>query len=187
MADTEHKLTDAIGRPLLPFDVDGQLFHVRQPMPEEYDDGEMLKTLAYQKTLKQDYVQDVAAVPCSDGEKALFERVISDTQARFDALGDVENAALKDQLAAEIARLRNDITDRTLAEEFASDKATLARDRWLTMRLLLDENGKAIFDLAAKDFPEKWAKFPIKVKDAARVFIWHALSLVREAPFSSGH
>ena len=185
MADkTENKLTDVIGRDLLPFEVDGKLFHVRQPMPEEYDDGEMLKTLAYQKTLKQDYVQDVADVACSDGEKALFEMVIKDTQARFDALGDVENALLKDQLAAEIARLRNDITDRTLAQEFASDKATLARDRWLTMRLLCDADGKPVFDLAAKDFAAQWAKFPIKVKDAARVIIWHALALVREAPFS---
>lgn len=184
MTKTEHKLTDAIGRPLLPFEVDGKTFHIRQPMPEEYDDGEMLKTLIYQKTLQEDYVQDVAATPCSDGEKALFEMVIKDTQARFDALVDADNSALKDQLAVEIARLRNEITDRTLAQEFASDKATLTRDRWLTMRLLCDADGKPIFTITDKDLATQWAKFPIKIKDAARTLIWRALALVREAPFS---
>jgi len=175
-------LTDAVGRDLLDFEIDGKKFFVRQPSPEEYDDADALKTLTYNRTLEQDYVKDVADMPCSTGERALFQMVLETTQEKFEhANGD--DQMLKDSLSAEIVRLQGEIETRTLAQEFASDKATLTRDRWLTMRLLCNDTGKAVFNVRAKDFETQWTKFPIKVKDAARPVIWRALTLVREAPF----
>lgn len=185
--DTTGMLSDIYGRNLIPFEVEGQKFFVRQPTPDEYDDGEALKTLTYNKVIQQDYVQEVANLPCSQGEKALFQLVLKDTKERFDRLGDAENAFLKEQLAREMARLESDIASRTLAEEYASDKATLVRDRWLTMRLLCREDGRPVFNLLAKDFATRWALLSVKIKDAARPAIWRALQLVREAPFSLGH
>lgn len=176
-------LTDAVGRALLSFEVNKKTFCIRQPLPDEYDDADALKTLTYNRTLAQDYVKDVADLPCSEGERMLFQLVQKNTQDKFDALDEHADPTLKDQLVTEIARLQGEVESRTLAQEFASDKATLTRDRWLTIRLLCDDQGKTIFDVHDKDFVAKWANFNLQVKDAARPVIWRALSLVREAPF----
>lgn len=180
----QYTLTDAVGNPLLPLDVEDKHYFIRQPAPEEYDDASNLQTFTYRKTLTLPHIQDVADTPCSAGERALFERIIADTQARFDALDPETQGAQKQALAEELARLQMTLDGRTLAQETAWDQAILARDRWLTMRLLCDEHGKPYFDTRAKDFPAKWAKLPLKVKDAARPVIWHAWALVSEAPFS---
>lgn len=182
--DTQPTLTDAVGRALLPFEVNHKTFYIRQPLPEEYDDADSLKTLIYQRTLKEEFTQEVANVPCSDAERMLYQTVLKNVQDRFDNLNGDADPALKDQLAAELVRLQAEIDSRTLAEEYASDKANLSRDRWLTMRLLCDDQGKPVFNLRAKDFQARWANFPMPVKDAARPVIWRALALVREAPFS---
>lgn len=174
-------LTDALGNSMLTFRSEGRNWSIRQPLPEEYDDAMSLQTMTYRKVLQQPHVQAVANMPCSEGERALLEGMISLTERRF---REAEDGPQKDDLAQELARLQNDLTSRTLAQETASDRAALTRDRWLCMRLLCDENGKAIFDTSATDFEEKWNKFPIKIKDDARPAIWRALTLVREAPFS---
>lgn len=175
-------LTDAVGNALIPFEVDGHKFNIRQPTAEEYDDALSLQRMVYQKTLQMPHVQAVADMPCSDNERSLFEAMIESTKEKFEAAEDGPN---KRALAEELARLQNELNERTLAEETASDAASLKRDRWLCMYLLCDEHGKPLFNTKAKNFEAAWNKLPIKVKNEARPYIWQALALVREAPFSS--
>jgi len=177
-------LTDLFGRSLLFFDVDGQTFAIRQPTPEEYDDAEHMRELAYKKALTRPEIQELRNQPCSDEERAAFESVIAQSEARFRELADDHPA--KQQLAEEIAQLRQTLERRTLAEELAWNRGILARDRYLTGRLLCHADGTPYFNQRdEKVFQEQWRALPIKIKDAARVKIWQALALVREAPFSS--
>jgi hypothetical protein len=178
-------LTDVIGNALLNFTVSARTYYIRQPSPEEYDDAMSLQAFTYRKTLAQPHVKDVADMPCSDGERELFERMITDSQTRFDAADPEADAALKASLAEEIASLQNQLEGRTLAQETASDRAALARDRWLCMRLLCDANGKSVFDTSSKSLATAWAKLSMKVKDEARPTIWRVLAMVREVPFES--
>jgi len=179
--DNKVTLTDAVGNEMLSFEVDGKQFYVRQPTPEEYDDAMALQSLVYRKTLAAPHIKDVADVPCSDGERAIFQAMIDDAQRRFD---ESEDEVAKQSLAQELARLQTELEGRTLAEETASDTAALKRDRWLCARLLCDANGKSLFDTASKDFEKRWNKLPVRIKNEVRPLIWRALALVREAPFS---
>lgn len=174
-------LTDVLGNALLAFEVNGRRWHIRQPLPEEYDDAMSLQTMTYRRVLQQPHVVAVQDIPCSEGERRLLKGMIENLEKRFN---EMEDGALKEDLAQELARLQVDLNQRTLAQETASDRAALARDRWLCMRLLCDEQGKPVFNTAAPDFEKKWSRLPIGIKDAARPSIWEVLTLVREAPFS---
>lgn len=176
------QLTDAVGNALLPFEVDGHAFYIRQPSPEEYDEAMTLQRMTYNKTLQMPHIKEVADMPCSEGERVLFQAMLDDAQAKFDAADD---GPAKRTLADEIARLQNELKGRTLAEETASDAAALRRDRWLCAHLLCDKDGKPYFNTTAKTFEARWNKLPLKVKNEARPVIWQALTLVREAPFAS--
>lgn len=181
MTDTA-TLTDAVGNALLPFDVEDKRFYIRQPAHDEYDEAMSMQRLVYQKKLHEAYIQDVADVPCSEGERLLFQAMVDDTEKRFQEAPD---GPQKRVLADELANLQNQMQGRTLAEETAADTAALKRDRWLCARLLCHEDGTPYFDPHAKDFAQRWNKLPIRVKNEARSTIWQALALVREAPFLS--
>jgi ABC-type nitrate/sulfonate/bicarbonate transport system ATPase subunit len=94
--------------------------------------------------------------------------------------GDAEKDALLDRIAA----LQRTLDKRSLADELAGERALLARDRYLTQRLLQDEHGKPALDLRGPDFAQQWERLPLRVKDAARPAVWTVLGQVRQAPFS---
>jgi hypothetical protein len=108
--------------------------------------------------------------------------MIDAAERQFNEAGD--GSPEKEGLADRLAALQRAIEKRSLADEMAGDRALLARDRYLTQRLLCDEHGKQALNPRAVDFPEQWERLPLKVKNAARPAIWTALGQVRQAPFS---
>ena len=72
------------------------------------------------------------------------------------------------------------------ADELASRRAAMIRDRWLVARLLRDADGEPLFDpndeVSAREFQSaKWQR----VKDAARPVVWRVLGIIRTVPFGS--
>jgi hypothetical protein len=184
MADDvpEQRLTDIIEAVGMHFEVDGIGFSIRQPTTEEYDDAIALQRLVYRRTLALPAVKALEDEPCSDGEVERYKAMIATTQRSFEEAEP--GSAYKDSLAEDVARLMRDLDGRTLAQEIASERAVIARDRWLCARLLCNGDGKPVFKTNDKGFPEEWERLPLRVKDASRPAIWTALGLVSTAPFS---
>jgi hypothetical protein len=164
-----------------PFEVDGVQFQVRQPTTEEYDDALNLQRLVYRTALAQPHIAALKEYPCTDAERANYERLLERIEADQEA---AESPEKKDELEAEKVGLLADLESRTLAEETASEQAILKRDRWLTARLLCDAEGEPVFKPNSRDFATQWERLSLKIKDTARPAIWIVLGMVREAPFS---
>ena len=175
-------LTEIIEATALRFTVDGEEFTIRQPTTEEYDDAIALQRLVYRRMLALPEVKALEDEPCSAGERARYEAMIAATQDDFEEAEP--GSARKDALAEDVARLMRDLDARTLAQEIASERAIVARDRWLCARLLCDADGKPVFRTNDKSFPEQWERLPMRVKEAARPSVWAALGLVNAVPFS---
>lgn len=179
--DLTGQLTDAMDGAPVPFFVDGEAFTIRQPSPEEYDDAMAIQSITRKRALALPEIAELQSVPCSDRERAIFEGMIEAAERLYE---ETEDDAAGTAIAERINRLREQMEKRTLAEEVASERAILARDRYLCQRLLADKNGKALLDPKSPTFAKKWAKLSLSVKDAARPAIWTALALVQNVPFS---
>lgn len=174
----------------VPFEVDGTNFYVRPPTTEEYDDALSIQDLVLHRMLAMPEIADLADTPCSEAERARYERWIKQAEKRFSeaAHGSTQRQAAAD----EVARLKRQIEARSLADEVASDRAVLARDRWLCMRLLCradtDEAGRVtcgaqVFDVRSPHIKVDWERPGwLRVKDAARPAIWILLAQVQQAP-----
>lgn len=178
------QVADALAGKGTPFEVDGVSFLVRPPTTEEYDDAEALGKLVRLRTLRLPFIVEVANEPCTDQERAVYEGMVEAAEERFRLAED--GSAVKDALARRIADLQRQIERRTLADEMADERATLARDRWLCMRLLCDDQGRQAVPLDGKpaEIEAIWEAIPITVKNRARPAIWSEVRKVREAPFS---
>jgi hypothetical protein len=177
----EEQNTALIDADLIPFVVDGEIFTIRQPSPEEYDDAMAIESITRKRVMALPEIAELKSLPCSDGELATWEAMIASAQALRD---QTEDETAQAAIAERITRLQERMLNRTLADEVAFERASLARDRYLTQRLLCDKNGKQLLDPKAKNFPEKWTRLPLSVKNAARQPIWTALAMVQNVPFS---
>lgn len=180
--DERANLVDVLDGKAVPFSVDGATFLVRQPTTEEYDDAIALQNLVIRRTLAMPEVKALKDTPCSDAERLTYEAMIEATNIRFHEAED--NSLEKDALLEQITRLQRTLENRTLADETASERGVLARDRWLTMRLLCDEDGRQLFDTTKPDVGDAWEALPLRVKNEARPAVWRVLGMVRDAPFS---
>ena len=182
--DQRGQVADALAGKGTPFDVDGASILIRPPTTEEYDDAEALGKLVRLRTLRLPFIAEVANEPCTEQERAVYQGMIEATEERFNLSED--GSAVKDALARRIADLQRQIERRTLADELAEERATLARDRWLCMRLLCDDQGRQAVPLDGKpeDIAAAWEAIPVTVKNRARPAIWNEVRKVREAPFS---
>jgi hypothetical protein len=182
--DAPATLTEIVNGAPVPFVVDGVSFAIRQPEPEEYDDAQSLYDLWYAKAMSDPRMAELKNQPCSDGERESLESLANLAEEAAKQPGVKPEKAK--ELLGQAQRLHKSAATRTYAEELAHDKALRSRDRWLTIRLLLDGQGNQVFDEAAPDFKAKWAApGMLKVKEAARRAIWRALDLVENAPFVS--
>ena len=179
--ESEETLAEVMDARPLVFYAAGEQFSIRQPTTEEYDDALGIQNLVLRRTLAMPEVRALADQPCSAAEALTYKAMIAAAEKRFEEL---EDGFAKDAAAAEVSRLERALERRTLADEIAGDRAVLARDRWLTMRLLCDKDGKPVFDTNAADVKARWEALPLSVKEAARPAIWQALALVRSAPFA---
>jgi hypothetical protein len=177
-----NSLADILDGKGVPFVVDGATFLIRPPTTEEYDDAIAMERLMQKRWLSDPALASLKDEPCSDEERRTYQVMIDAAERQFTEAAD--GSQEKQNLAERLASLQRTIEKRTLAEELAGDRALLARDRYLTQRLLCDEHGKQILNPRAADFPEQWEGLPLKVKNAARPAIWTALGQVRQAPFS---
>lgn len=176
-------LTDlATGAPL-PFMAAGQTYQIRQPSPEEYDDARAVQQAYLRLWHARPEVQAIQDLPPSPQEVATYERAAQQAadQAALAEPGSLKQRAMQDRAAFYRATLAH----WTAADEVAGDRALLARDRWLTMRLLQTERGQPVLNLRAPaaEVERAWAALPLEVKDAARPVIWRALAGVEAAPF----
>lgn len=175
-------LADVIAGKGVPFEVNGASFRIRPPTTEEYDDAMAMERMVLKAWQADPALAHLRDVPCSETERASYEAMIADLDARFHAAAD--GSAEKDDLAGQIAGLQRSLDKRTMLDEVASDRALVARDRYLLQRLLVDADGRPIFNPRAADFPEQWERLPMQVKNAGRPAIWLVLRMVRQAPFS---
>lgn len=182
MDDSPVTLADVMDGKGAPFVVGGVSFLIRPPTTEEYDDALAIERMVQRRWLSAPELQPLKEEPCSDAERATYELLIQDADRRFREAED--GSREKDVLLSRIASLQRALETRTLADETAGDRATLARDRYLTQRLIADENGVPLFDTKSKDFAAQWERLSISIKNAARPAVWAVLSQVRDAPFS---
>ena len=181
MADNELTLADVMDGGPIPFWVDSQQFFIRQPTTEEYDDALTVQTITRKRLLALPEFAEMKDTPCSDAERAVFLSMIEAAETAFET---TEDEAARDAMAERIASLQRQLENRTLADEMATDRAMLARDRFLCQRLLCGADGKPLLNPKARNFSEKWELVPLSVKDAARPAIWTAVAMVQQAPFS---
>jgi hypothetical protein len=179
---TDPTLTDVLDGGGTPFEVSGVSFSIRPPAPEEYDDAMNLQTLVYRRSMAAPEIKELADVPCSDEEQLSYAMMIANAEARFKEAE--EGSEIKRDAANTISFLKRQIASRTLAEELSQDRATLARDRWLCMRLLCDGKGEQLLDPKDPELATKWATISPVIRDAARQSIWAELGKARNAPFS---
>ena len=121
-------------------------------------------------------------LPASDDAATLVGDAITQTEqelAEAEAGADDERAEV---LTRRLEGLRGMNDNRSLADEIAEERAILACDRWLTLRLLCDENGKPVVP-PNKITKDSWALLPLRVRNEARPLIWTILSIVNDLPF----
>lgn len=173
-------LTDIMDGKGVPFWVDGRQFYIRPPTTEEYDQALLIQELAHARAMSQPELQAMKDLPVSEGERQMLEARIAIAERAFEA---AEDKRVKDLIAERLAFLQRQLETRTRADELADRYAVLKRDRWLTFRLLCDEEGKQMFDPSDPESLERWERLPMRVKDEARPAIWEVLAAVRNAPF----
>lgn len=185
MESTEHDeptLSDVMAGDGAPFWVDGQEFRIRQPLPEEYDDALHLQRTVTKRLLALPEIAALKAESCSDGERATYDAMILVAQRQFEEAED--GSAAKRALAERVADLQRAIEKRTLADEVAGERAVLARDRWLTARLLTWPDGTPVFDTHSSEFERQWNRPGLlPLLEAARPAVWAVLGMVQNSPF----
>lgn len=181
MAD-ELGLSDVVmGQPL---PVPGTDLLLRWPTPEEYDDAAFMETMHRKKLLADPLLEDLKQQPCSENERVLYEGLIRAMEEGVKQSDDPEQRQL---FIDRLAGLRRILENRTLADELASDRAILVRDRWLTQKLLCNADGSPYFSpsLAEAERLERWRVLAQKVKDSARPVLWRMIMAIENAPFVS--
>lgn len=166
----------------LSVEVGGRTFWVRPPTPEEYDDALHLQNVVRKRLLQTPEIAELRSLPPSDEARATLLQAIADAEREYEALEATDPE--RELLARRLAALRTLQEKRTLADEVAEERAILARDRWLTLRLLTDEQGQPIVppEQIARD---SWHRLPLAVREAARPLIWIMLRMIEELPFGS--
>ncbi len=176
-------LTSALAGEPVWFTVDGTRWGIRHPSTEEYDDAINIQNIARRRALAAPEAQDVRGLPCSPDERDMFETLLRATQER---LKGVPHGSLEQRnLLARLARLQKMVAERTLADELADERALVARDRYLTLRLLVDAAGAQVFDVYDPAVKRAWEKFSMKVKNAARSAVWLVMQVIENIPFAS--
>lgn len=165
------------------FDVDSVRWGIRHPSTEEYDDAVNIQNIMRRRTLLAPEAQELRGQPCSPDERETFEALIRATQDRLKGLahGSLEQR----HLLARLGRLQKMLAERTLADEIADERALVARDRYLTLRLLVDAAGEQVFDVYDPAVKRAWDKFPMKVKNAARSAVWLVMQVIENIPLAS--
>lgn len=164
-------------------DYQGHRLQIRQPTTEEYDEALWLQTVKRRQVLANPEVAALKELPISEGERILFDALISAAEQQFEGMkGDNSSGAdmLRDRLARRVANLRTLLEKRTLADEVAEERAVVVRDRWLTYRLLCDESGRALYPHGEKD----GARAPVELLDLARDAVWRMIQVIENIPFS---
>ena len=164
----------------LSFEIGGKTFWVRPPTPEEYDDALHLQSVVRKRILAAPEIVELRSLPASaEGQETLLG-ALADTEQ---ALQEVESDnPEREMLTRRLAALRRLQETRTLADEVADERAILARDRWLTLRLLTDDAGQPVV-LPTKVSKDSWAILPLQVRNGARPLIWALLRMIEELPF----
>lgn len=151
------------------FEYGGKRYQIVQPTVEQYDDAQIVQSASESLWRKRPEIVEVAEAPCSDEERAIFSLSIKRIEDQI--------ANLPDDRQDEIITLRNrkaamlrEIEERTLADELVSDRALLARDRYLTKVLLRDEHGNR---------PE----ITLGLANAARQHVWKVIAAIDSIPF----
>lgn len=182
-ANYNYNITQALhGEPVW-FEVDGQRWGLRHPATEEYDDAVNIQNIARRRAMAAPEMQELRSLPCSPEEQATFAAMIRATQEQLKGLahGSLEQR----HLLARLARLRRMAAERTLADEVADERALVARDRYLTLRLLVNEHGQQVFDVYDPLVKKAWDRFPMKVKNAARAAVWTVIQVIEQIPLAS--
>lgn len=168
------------GHPV-PCELDGQTFYVRQPLPEEWDDGMSLQETVRKRMLGLPEIRALREQPISDEERETLQAQVAAAQTLYEA---AEPGRVRDKAARQLDALRRALEKHTLADEVANERAVLARDRFLALRLLQDGDGRPLFDTRAKDLPEQLRQPGVlRLLEAARPAVWAALVMVQQAPF----
>ena len=131
-------------------------FYIRQPTTAEFDDADSLYSQTERAYRRSELVQELRGQP------------VEEAQALAAITDDKREAARLLALTADVF--------------IARTEAALKRDRWLTARLLCDEDGKQLADTTTPAGIAAWDAIPIPIKDAARPVIWRMLETVRQLP-----
>jgi len=164
----------------LPFAVGGQRFYIRQPYDHEIDDARAVQKAYELLWRSRPEVRALEDVPADAAELAGFDRAIA---AAKDLLKAAEGPAAE-ALKRRISALKRRREAWSAADQVATDRGLLARDRWLLPRLLLNQDGDPVADPQAPEFADVWQRVPLAVKDGARPGIWQALRLVEDVRFT---
>lgn len=168
------------------FSAGGQAWAVRQPTCEERDDARSIYRLYEALWAARPEVQALIAVKPSAEELTVFDNTITAAQ---ELLAQAEHPAAQAALQRRIVALQRQKQTWTRAQELTAERAALARDRWLTIRLLLEPTAaggwRPVFDPQDPADAEKWEAFDETVRDAARPALWAALRLVEDGRFFS--
>lgn len=181
--EREPTLSEAMAGSRVPFSVRGTRYQIRQPTTEEYDDAMAVQRLWRAYWMAQPELQRLQELPCTDQEVSKYQIMIDQAQELFEELQ--EGDPRKAEMAKYVVNLQAALEGRTLAQETAANRATLARDRWLCQRLLEDEQGQPMVDTSQgyEEAKAQWESIPLGVKNASRPAIWRVLAMVEEAPF----
>lgn len=156
------------------FKVGAETYYMRQPTTEEYDDAHALMGAVETKWRRRPEIAALVDEPCSDSEKATIALSVARLEKRIEELPK-ESKAEREELRSRRAALLRESETRTLADESASDRALLARDRYLIKVLLCNKDGDPL--------GVEWEKLPISIKNAARPVVWKVISAYENAPF----
>jgi len=178
--DASLSLEEIIDGKGIPFEVGGRRFYIRHPSTEEHDQAILIEQMTRRKLLASPELQELKDVPISDEERAIYERMIERAEEEFEACPD---DARKQALVDRIAYLRRMLESRSLADEIAEEHAVRVRDRWLTFRLVCDEDGNPMFDPRNPEDVERWDRMGVPFKEAARRAVWAMLQVMQTLPF----
>lgn len=179
----------------LRFEVNGQTFVIRQPLPAEYDEVMEDQRIAKVRALADPRLQGLEKAPVTPERQAMYAGLIETARVALTMAGGLEKKALQERIASYERQRDRDHA----ANELSDIQAALVRDRKLTFFLLCDEEGRSLMVDAARlakapharpdpNDPGDVQRFqgvPIPVLEGARATIWLMLRLVENLPFDS--
>lgn len=179
----------------LRFEVNGQTFVIRQPLPAEYDEVMEDQRIAKMRALVDPRLRGLEKAPVTPERQAMYAELIETARAALTTAGGLEKKALQERIASYERQRDRDHA----ANELSDIQAALVRDRKLTFFLLCDEEGRSLMVDAARlakapharpdpNDPGDVQRFqgvPIPVLEGARATIWLMLRLVENLPFDS--